>query len=259
VSIKLLSAAWDLAIGSTEKMVLMCLCNFANDEGANCWPSVATIARKCSKSDRTVQGALKWLEDNGYLVTKTAPGKSNQFQLDPRKICTPAESAPPQKTSKTPAESAPNPSRTVSSGLADAKPIRAIRRKGWPVIPDWIPTEPWNGFVQMRDRKRAAPTPRAVTLLIAKLERLRASGHDPGDILDTSTEHSWTGLFEPKAPPHGQHSRSASISPPPGSRGTRPSPLIDILAELQQTADPADDPGDDYPAWPAVRAIGSGG
>jgi len=34
MSIVLLAAAWDLEIGSTEKMVLMCLCDHANAEGA---------------------------------------------------------------------------------------------------------------------------------------------------------------------------------------------------------------------------------
>ncbi len=133
MSIKLLSAAWDLDIGSTEKMVLMCLCNFANDEGSNCWPSVATIGRKCSKGERTVQGAIQWLKLNGYLTVEETAGKSNRFQLNPRKICTPAETAPPQKTAKTPAESAPNPSGTVKSKNTEARAH---------VLPDcWEPKE----------------------------------------------------------------------------------------------------------------------
>lgn len=255
MSIKLLSAAWDLEIGSTEKMVLMCLCDYANDDG-NCWPSVATMARKCSKSERTTQVALKWLRDNGFFHEEVRPGTSTIYHLNPRRICTPAESAPPQKTSKTPAESAPKPLRTTINGLADAKPIRAIKRKGWPVIPEWMPAEPWNGFITMRDRKRASPTPRAITLLIAKLDRLRANGHDPGEILDTSTERSWTGLFEPKDEHHG-HSRNVSILPTANSRGTRPDPCLDML-RFSQTPDPEEHFGNDLSAWPTLPAIGSG-
>lgn len=113
MSIRLLSAAWDLDIPSTEKMVLMCLCDFASDDGGNCWPSIKTIARKCSKSERTVQGALKNLSNMGFLKSYVRSGTSNLFKLDPRRICTPAESAPPQKTTQTPAESAPKPLRTT--------------------------------------------------------------------------------------------------------------------------------------------------
>ncbi len=186
-------------------MVLMCLCDYANDEGGNCWPSVATISRRCSKGERTVQGAIQWLKTNGYLTLIDVPGKSHRFHLDPRKICAPAETAPPQKKTKTPAKSAPNPPRTANEGFTSVKPMRA---KGWPVIPDWMPAEPWNGFVQMRKRKGGNPTPRAVGLLIGKLERWRTQGHDPGSILDASTENNWTGLFEPKGSQNGQPQRS---------------------------------------------------
>jgi hypothetical protein len=133
MSIRLMSAAWELSIPSTEKMVLMCLCDFASDDGGTCWPSVATLARKCSKGERTVQGAIRSLEDLGFLTTQIRSGTSNSFKLNPRKICTPAESAPPQKTAKTPAESAPKPPLTT-------KPIK--QRTGKHNIPaNWEPVE----------------------------------------------------------------------------------------------------------------------
>lgn len=113
MSITLMAATWNLDIPSTEKMVLMCLADYANDEGENCWPAVATLARKCSKGDRTIQGAIKWLAQAGYLIAHERPGKSTAYHLNPRRICTPAESAPPQKPTRTPAESAPKPPRNT--------------------------------------------------------------------------------------------------------------------------------------------------
>lgn len=91
MSIRLLSAAWDLDIGSTEKMVLMSLCDHANDEGV-CWPSVATIMRKTSKSERTVQTALKWLKEQGYFEIEGRNGTSPKYILDPSKILSAHES-----------------------------------------------------------------------------------------------------------------------------------------------------------------------
>lgn len=129
MSIMLLSAAWDLDIASTEKMVLMCLCDFANEEGV-CWPSVATIMRKTSKSERTVQTALKWLKDNEFYTLEGRNGTSPRYILDPRKICTPAKSAPPQKLRKTPAKSAPKPLRTTT----DKNTKRALPK-------DWKPEQ----------------------------------------------------------------------------------------------------------------------
>jgi hypothetical protein len=124
MSVRLLSAAWDLSIDSTEKMVLMCLCDYANDEGT-CWPSVTTISRKCSKSERTVQAALKWLRDHDFFTAEERSGTSSIYHLNPRRICTPANSAPVQKTTCTPANSAPHPRK--SRTLTTNEPIRTVR------------------------------------------------------------------------------------------------------------------------------------
>lgn len=142
MSIKLLSAAWDLKIGSTEKMVLMSLCDFANEQGV-CWPSVATICRKTSKSERTVQTALKWLKDNGYFTVEGYNGVTPRYCLDPRKICTPAEVAPPQISRDTPADSAPNPrkfrTQTLKEPPKNPQPARKAL-EGKTLIPEnWTP------------------------------------------------------------------------------------------------------------------------
>ena len=92
MSIKLMSAAWELDIPSTEKMVLLCLCDFANDEGHSCHPSVGTLSKKTSKDERTVQRALKWLEENRFLKRDVRPGTSTAYILNPRQIVTPVKS-----------------------------------------------------------------------------------------------------------------------------------------------------------------------
>lgn len=65
-------------------------------------------------------------------------------------------------------------------------------------LPDWLPLEPWEAFIDMRTRSHSKPTAHAMKLLVAKLERLRASGHDPTAVLDQSTMSNWKGLFEIK-------------------------------------------------------------
>lgn len=66
-------------------------------------------------------------------------------------------------------------------------------------LPDWLPLEAWSGYLEMRRKMKKSPTDHGVDLLLVKLEKLRAKGHDPGDILDNSTQNNWTGIFEPKA------------------------------------------------------------
>lgn len=84
------------------------------------------------------------------------------------------------------------------------------RMRDWPEIPDWIPVDQWNAFIVMRKRKGGMPTARAIELIIGKLERWRASGQDPGAILDQSTENQWTGIFELKEQGNGRSGASKS-------------------------------------------------
>lgn len=62
-------------------------------------------------------------------------------------------------------------------------------------IPDWIPADAWAGYVEMRKKKRAVMTPRAVELRIKDLAEFREQGHDIEKILDQSTANGWTDLY----------------------------------------------------------------
>ena len=59
-----MNAVWDLPYTDSQKIVMLALADQANDEGM-CWPSIATLARRCSKAERTVQVTLRQLEASG--------------------------------------------------------------------------------------------------------------------------------------------------------------------------------------------------
>jgi DNA-binding Lrp family transcriptional regulator len=65
---------------STDKFVLLALADNANDQRV-CWPSIETIARKTSLSERAVHYSIKRLEDGHFLAIKRQLGKSNVFYL----------------------------------------------------------------------------------------------------------------------------------------------------------------------------------
>jgi len=75
------------------------------------------------------------------------------------------------------------------------------------VLPDWIPKEPWDGFVEMRKKQKKPLTDRARDLKVSELQRFQAAGHDIGAILDRSTANCWIDLYEPKGPPAGEQQR----------------------------------------------------
>lgn len=66
------------------------------------------------------------------------------------------------------------------------------------VLPEWISREAWDGFLEMRSRKRVPNTNRALEGIIRELEKLRERGQDPTAVLDQSTMRGYTGVFEVK-------------------------------------------------------------
>lgn len=62
-------------------------------------------------------------------------------------------------------------------------------------VPDWLDTQAWSEYRKHRGKtfKRNAQK-----LAIGKLERWRAQGHDPTEIINNSIMNGWKGLFEPK-------------------------------------------------------------
>ncbi|MEM1043494.1 MAG: helix-turn-helix domain-containing protein [Bacteroidota bacterium] len=66
---------------SSHRLLLLALADNANDEGV-CWPSVATLGRKCATADRrTVLRQLDWLEREGFVDREKRPGRSTVYHL----------------------------------------------------------------------------------------------------------------------------------------------------------------------------------
>ena len=187
-----MSEVWKSTLPMTEKMVLLCLADFANDRG-ECWPAVDTIAAKCSCSDRTVQKAIKSLMASGVVTVKDEPGRSHNFTIHPRRIFTPEESSPPKISAKPPKNLHPRgeyPSPKPSYNHQEPSTKRAF--------PDWLPLNEWAAFEDMRNKIRKPMTDRARELAFKRLNELRAGGNDPADVLNQSVLNSYQGLFPVK-------------------------------------------------------------
>ena len=70
-------------------------------------------------------------------------------------------------------------------------------------LPEWVPLEPWNDFLEMRKSLRAAPTEKAKALLVRKLQKFKSEGQDVRAVLEQSVERSWKGVFPVKEPLKG--------------------------------------------------------
>lgn len=223
-------AAWaaDLPSGS-DKLVLLALADFANEKG-EAWPSVPTLSVKCSRGETAVREAIHRLAGAGHITRVDRAGQSAMMLVHPL-------APPPETRSPTPPDfqggseigrgseiDTPTPPETrtpplpISGGdpslfpnpnpqeppITPQSESPKTRARDAPTVPDWVPADAWNGFVDMRKKAKAPLTDRAVQLAIADLEKLRDEGHPPGAVLDQSTSRGWKGLFPLKDNRHGQ-------------------------------------------------------
>lgn len=63
------------------------------------------------------------------------------------------------------------------------------------ILPQWLPQEAWDGYIEMRKTIKKPLTKRALEMAIRKLDEFRKRGWEPGAILDQSTFMCWQGLY----------------------------------------------------------------
>jgi pyocin large subunit-like protein len=68
VSLRMLTLAWGTLTGGIQKLVLVALADYADDQGGSVFPAVATLARKCGIDETTCRRALRGLEEDGLIV-----------------------------------------------------------------------------------------------------------------------------------------------------------------------------------------------
>lgn len=201
MSVRVMSAIWDLRdLSPVDKLALLALADWANDDG-DAWPSIRQIADKTGCGERTVQRAFRNAEAMGILTRVEVKGKGCKYNIHPRHTGTGDTQAPPPHRRDTPATQAPNTSEHINVDKAKALPTKRARKKSEFALPDWVPSDAWARFEEMRLTIRKPMTDYARTLIIRELEKLRGP---PGDILDQSTRNNWQDVYELKDKGNGQ-------------------------------------------------------
>jgi len=190
MSIKLMSAVWERSdISSTQKLVLLALADWANDDGL-CWPSIDRLAQKTGMAGRSVQRIIRDLEQVGLVKRDEVVGKGNRYWiLTPLTDCHPRHSVTPPLTDCHPTPDTVSPNTPKTPHL----PVNVIRG-----LPDWLPLDAWDGWLEMRRAKKKPMTGRAMHRALNKLEAMREAGQDIAEVLDRSTMNGWTDIYEIK-------------------------------------------------------------
>lgn len=196
----------DVAPG--PRFVLVALANRADEVGF-CFPSVRWVQKKTGYVDSSIRKYLEDLEAIGKLQKTTRRredgGKaSSEYRLaldQPGLTLTP----PSPSHGDTP----PSRGGTHRRGAAEVPPsggghIRKQQTKASKKLlslvaelPDWLPLADWEAFLADRKERKKPMTSRAQVMAIAKLDALRAEGHDPATLLRLAIERGWSGIFPP--------------------------------------------------------------
>ncbi len=68
MSFKIIGKAFDIPLRGNDKLVFLALCEYADDENNQCYPSIATIMKKATVSKSVATRCLNVLEYLGYIV-----------------------------------------------------------------------------------------------------------------------------------------------------------------------------------------------
>ena len=68
-------------------------------------------------------------------------------------------------------------------------------------LPEWVPLEAWNGWLEVRTKKHVANTDRAMRLALKELTMLKTAGEDVLAVIDRATLKGWTSFYAPRKDP----------------------------------------------------------
>ncbi|HVJ09712.1 MAG TPA: helix-turn-helix domain-containing protein [Acidisarcina sp.] len=89
MSVRVMADVWDNGPeDAAQCAVLVALANFCNDDGGNCFPSVARVAKMLRYSERTVQRAIASLVADGWMTVERAGGRGvfSSYTIDVRRL-----------------------------------------------------------------------------------------------------------------------------------------------------------------------------
>ena len=144
MSIKIMSAVWELDLPPSDKLVFLALADWARDDGRT-WPSIKDLAAKSNLSERTIQRCLRGLETAGLLTRKENLGKGCLYVLTPDNV-TPRQPVTPDKVSPTPDTVSPNTLHSVTCitkvMLEDARDLwnQLAKKSDWKEVRKFTPS-----------------------------------------------------------------------------------------------------------------------
>ncbi len=159
MSIALMTRAWEHApYSGSELLVLLALCDFANDEG-ECFPSQATLAAKTRMSERQVRRIIKQFEIDGAVrkeVEQDGKRRRNRYWISiGQDVLSLGLTAGHDESLREDTVMAPEPSIEPSEEPSPAAPSKEQRDRVWDSL-----VEVFSQPATQSDRRRFGKTVR---------------------------------------------------------------------------------------------------
>jgi hypothetical protein len=145
--------------------------------------------RKMSYSKGQCEIAMKYLKKHGMIATKkTTRGllitvlNYNEYQWKPDDE---SHTCNYRKATR----------KLQESHTLLNKNVKNVKNKEIIELPDWLDFKVWSEYKKYRQNGKSKFTPYAQTLAIKKLEKLKAGGDDPTEVIKQSILMGWSGLF----------------------------------------------------------------
>lgn len=86
-----MTMAWESELQTSQKMAMLAMCDWANDDGGSVYPSIAKLAKRISCSERQAQRIVHALIDDGLVAVVGnalggVPGQSRQYRINVAKL-----------------------------------------------------------------------------------------------------------------------------------------------------------------------------
>ncbi len=142
-------AAWDLPLGSTDKLVLLALADHVNQKDVNvCYPGIQRLCERTGLSDRAIHKSLKRLKEAGHIEVIHRHRHASRFSLNLVPSTPNVVRVNPERSSLNPE---PRSLRTCKE--SEYEPARNLRAES--VIDAMQEKTPETGVFERREPKRA--------------------------------------------------------------------------------------------------------
>lgn len=210
--------------GGSEKLAMLALADWCNDQGGSLHPSISSIAKKINVSESQARRIIHGFIDEGYLSVVANhfggdKGQSRHYKLNVEMLSTPSMDATPC-TDATPSMDArdplapmrgtPSTHDTLTTNEPPIEPpIKNKAKKPAFVLPDWINAKHWDAWHLHPKRKSLSNEQKQ--LAVDQLKEWKDAGLDYALALKNSATSNWQGLFEPKAKSGGNGQQKSKM------------------------------------------------